>query len=559
MSPHVGVSSVVSTFARLARGAAGAGAGAGAAADDDPLAPAAVPLAVPVEAPQADAAAAAGALSSAAPAVDAFSSGFGCPGRSPPRRVDCSAHVHTQGHSAFFNGGLHGQGGFDRAREPPQVFEDEGLGSVPCAAWRQTRPLTDCGAPRGWRQSPRRGEWALLALCAEAPPRAACRSCGGEVVTPSNRTPAVTAGTSCMATTDHRVVAVRVRYDHGGGALARLRRLFPSRMHRCKSSARHAAEAGSVVNIVPTAPNKDERNMATRSHSTYDASDRGGAQRLRVKADGEDRWSPSQVRVALNATVGHHEAGVVVLDGLVSDDQRAGLMSVLRGADASTADNEAVPADRWSRSCCDSVGTPPTWGMRRDLLRQLEHDPPPCVLELHSRLCMLYPEYAISHMPSFTEAPTSSAVVDAQRTSFVANAAEHGDAFSWHYDADPRSLPPSAWRDEHGDYANGTPGKPLLVSLIVYCNAAWCEDWDAETLFLADEAGVGLLVQPRPGRACLMHQDVLHRVSAPSRLANRPRYSLVWKLVFTPIEAMPPRDRETVCRPEWGRPLRIGA
>ena len=67
-----------------------------------------------------------------------------------------------------------------------------------------------------------------------------------------------------------------------------------------------------------------------------------------------------------------------------------------------------------------------------------------------------------------------------------------------------------------------------------YPDAEWRREWDAETLFLQSQRGVGLLVQPRPGRAVLMHQEVLHRVSTPSLLAHRPRYSIVWKLVFVP-------------------------
>lgn len=54
-----------------------------------------------------------------------------------------------------------------------------------------------------------------------------------------------------------------------------------------------------------------------------------------------------------------------------------------------------------------------------------------------------------------------------------------------------------------------------------------------------------------------MDQDVLHRLSAPSRLAESwPRYSLVWKLVFLPKSA-----GQTCCiaRPEWGRPTDIGS
>jgi hypothetical protein len=68
----------------------------------------------------------------------------------------------------------------------------------------------------------------------------------------------------------------------------------------------------------------------------------------------------------------------------------------------------------------------------------------------------------------------------------------------------------------------------------------------------------GLCVQPRPGRAVLMHADVLHRISAPSAIAQRPRYSLVWKLVFIPRAGDAPRSRESVRRTEWGEPTRLG-
>ena len=68
-------------------------------------------------------------------------------------------------------------------------------------------------------------------------------------------------------------------------------------------------------------------------------------------------------------------------------------------------------------------------------------------------------------------------------------------------------------------------------------------------------ARVGLLVQPKPGRAVLMHQDVLHRVAAPSALARRPRYSLVWKLAFVPKRVT--TTQQTVARPEWGEPVRL--
>ena len=59
-----------------------------------------------------------------------------------------------------------------------------------------------------------------------------------------------------------------------------------------------------------------------------------------------------------------------------------------------------------------------------------------------------------------------------------------------------------------------------------------------------------------------------HRISAPSRVAPGPRYSLVWKLVWVPREggqgpARVQQEREagyqSLCRPEWGEPVRIGS
>ena len=58
-------------------------------------------------------------------------------------------------------------------------------------------------------------------------------------------------------------------------------------------------------------------------------------------------------------------------------------------------------------------------------------------------------------------------------------------------------------------------------------------------------------------RAVLMDQDVLHRLSSPSKLAGgSPRYSLVWKLVFLPKQAA---QSCCIARPEWGRPTDIGS
>lgn len=70
---------------------------------------------------------------------------------------------------------------------------------------------------------------------------------------------------------------------------------------------------------------------------------------------------------------------------------------------------------------------------------------------------------------------------------FVGNAPVHGDEYTWHIDADPASLPDCVWTAAFGDYVNGEPGQPLLVSLLLYLDDAWPRDWAAETLFLDAE------------------------------------------------------------------------
>lgn len=282
-------------------------------------------------------------------------------------------------------------------------------------------------------------------------------------------------------------------------------------------------------------------------------------------------------------------------------------------ARAAFSDSCGPPVGAWQQTTVDGAGMPCSWGMAPALLQRLERSPPPAVVEVQSRLAALYPEYIIAHMPpvmggerqarptsvphgggdgggapSYTGAGSRAGgggngagpgVAEAARgpgdhdgvsyacPAFVANAAVADHAFEWHVDADPSLLPPSSgWVAELGQYVNGAAGRPLFVSLLVYTDSCWALDWHAETLFLDPASGVGVLVQPRPGRAVLMHQDALHRVSAPSAAAGRPRYSLVWKLLFVPRRHGALGDgrrgalgqpRETVSRPEWGPPVAL--
>jgi hypothetical protein len=69
----------------------------------------------------------------------------------------------------------------------------------------------------------------------------------------------------------------------------------------------------------------------------------------------------------------------------------------------------------------------------------------------------------------------------------------------------------SAWRDAYGAYSNREPGKPLFVTLLLYLDPDWPNQWDAETLFMDCATSTGVFVRPRPGRAVLMDQDITHR------------------------------------------------
>jgi hypothetical protein len=97
--------------------------------------------------------------------------------------------------------------------------------------------------------------------------------------------------------------------------------------------------------------------------------------------------------------------------------------------------------------------------------------------------------------------------------------------------------------------------KPRFVSMLVYLNSSWPLDFGAETIFLDGATDAGILVRPRPGRVVLMDQDILHRVSAPSPIAGRPRYSLVWKL----LQCSTAGSEMCLLRPQAGRPASFGS
>ena len=244
-------------------------------------------------------------------------------------------------------------------------------------------------------------------------------------------------------------------------------------------------------------------------------------------------WTPASVRVALNLTldgcivpsaaeggVRVDTAHVAVLDGLADDEVCASIRERL-----CSGGGAQPPAELWERRTADSPYAPRTFGLTDDAMRELERSPPAGVVELQSRLALLYgAECVVCHQPVLGRG--GGAVCER----FVANAAVHGDVFRWHLDADPSSLPPSEWTATHGTYTNRERGRPLFVSAILYLDEVWPDDFEAETHFLDRQTGAGFFVRPKCGRVVLMDQDVMHRLSPPSKAAGRPRYSLVWKV-----------------------------
>lgn len=370
-------------------------------------------------------------------------------------------------------------------------------------------------------------------------------------------------------------------------ALTRLRRLASMKFFRPRRRSGRSRSAASLNFVsIGEAPDVLQQKQSVPCNNPSGAA-RPPLRAIAGSDDAAQDWDPTQVRIGLLAEIGAAREAVVVMDGLISNEQQRALMELLCDGDDATS---SPPAARWDQRTLDAPGLPPSWGFRHELLGALERDPPPAVLQIQARLSRLYPEYRIVHMPSHDEEAEEAAeeAPRVRRANFVANAAIYGDTFQWHVDADPCERSTAAAADGGGAYANGALGRPLFVSLVVYCNSSWRAEWDAETLFVDPASGVGLLVQPRPGRAVLMHQDVLHRLSTPSQLARRPRYSLVWKLLFVPRRrrvpgtadesggdggmedeascvggsggggGWPERTRETILRPEWGEPLRMG-
>ena len=319
--------------------------------------------------------------------------------------------------------------------------------------------------------------------------------------------------------------------------------------------------------------------------------------------DGEDGisiFNPGSVSIAMSLALDRADVGsstsvggirsdaskIVVLDNVVCDPLRRDLLKEMCG-DRETNGFDAwidsePPEGLWSRDTYDTLDTdtPSTsgssslesaearntssWGLTEEQLAKVARSS--AVKTLRARIQRLYPEYEVLPMSADSLEPEGipGSWGGLRIKTAVGNAAVNGEDFSWHLDMDPSSVDPtSPWAERFGLYVNRERNKPLFVSALVYLNPnVWPASYDAETMFLDPGTGTGVFVRPQPGRVVLMDQDVVHRVSAPSKAAGVPRYSLVLKLVFHPKVMIPTNihdDLDGITRKEWGEPVLFGS
>ena len=248
-------------------------------------------------------------------------------------------------------------------------------------------------------------------------------------------------------------------------------------------------------------------------------------------------------------------SSIVVWDDLVSDDLRERLLDVVLGRSVKDAkerrwnDIEDGPdPERWIRGGLidvpedeteeakdgdgDDEGDPSTsWGLRGEVIEEICFQEHEAIAEFQQLLTDLFPQFIVTRLPEAVFGDTVSPL--------TANAPTQYDSFDYHIDGDPYLTPPSPWTDIYGRYPNRARGKPRFMSCLVYLNEEWKPEWGASTRFMDPPTEVEHSVVAKPGRVVLMDQDVRHRVTAPTPIAgNRPRYSLVWKLILHPKTSM---------------------
>ncbi len=251
----------------------------------------------------------------------------------------------------------------------------------------------------------------------------------------------------------------------------------------------------------------------------------------------------AEVTDSSSSTTWWDTSTILVFDGLVDDDLRKRLLKVVLGPTAENWNDVQDGPDpkRWIRGgLMDVTGDEdepsphndeekPCWGLTEDAINEICFQSHDAIQEFETILSQkVFPQFIVSRLPE--------AVFGACVSPLTANAPTHGDSFDFHIDGDPNMLPPSPWTDVYGRYPNRLRGKPRFMSCLVYVNDEWDEhEWGAPTRFLDLPTNLSYDVSPRPGRCVIMDQDISHTVVGPNSSAgNRPRYSMVWKVILHP-------------------------
>lgn len=257
---------------------------------------------------------------------------------------------------------------------------------------------------------------------------------------------------------------------------------------------------------------------------------------------------------------------VYVMDNFVSETLRADLLDVVRcGSTTNDDDNQwddiknGPDPTRWVRG--GLIDTPDDdddkakeaagcWGLTDDALFDLCFESHDSMKEMEDQLGKLFADFHVSRLPE--------SFLGAETTPITANAPTLGDTFALHIDGDPCMAPPSPWTDIYGRYPNRCKGKPRFVSVLVYLNDEWdAQNWGACTEFVDVATNTTTAIEPIPGRCVIMDQDVTHTVTAPT-IPNRPRYSIVWKLVLHP-KTINQDMRNVTCGRTWPETILIGS
>jgi hypothetical protein len=275
-------------------------------------------------------------------------------------------------------------------------------------------------------------------------------------------------------------------------------------------------------------------------------------------------------------------SSVIVLDNLISESLRQRLLNVVKGypEDITAIDDiwddvEFGPnPERWERGgLMDTISGDDDddddtdndqkndeatsdgsscWGLTPEAIEDLcypnKHS---AISEFESILSQLFADFTVTRLPE--------AVFGDSISPITANAPTNGDSFDYHIDADPLQVPPSPWSDVFGRYPNRSRGKPRFVSVLLYLNDEWKEEWGAPTRFLDPPTGEEVDIIPRPGRCVVMDQDISHTVVAPNvEAGKRPRYSLVWKLILHP-KRVDQDMSDLCCGRTWPEPQVVGS